>query len=100
MIGVFVLVVDGHGVASQWRFPHLLHGKGGELTMLVSLGSVVRVGQDLDQCPTCPQLKHAPGVVDDAVTAFAFGPGADCLPCLLTLNSSFNTRQTVLTILC
>ena len=68
--------------------------------MLVSLSSVVRLGQDFDQCPICPQLKHAPGVVDDGVKVFVFGPGADCLPCLLTLNSSFNTRQTVLTMLC
>jgi len=99
-MGVFLLGVGGHGVASRWRFPHLLHGNGGEVTMLVSLGSDVRLGQDLDQCSTCPQLKHRPGVVVDAVKAFAFGPRADCLPCLLTLNSSFRTRQTVFTILC
>ena len=38
--GAFVLGVVWHVVASQWRVPHRLHGKGGGLTMLVSLGNV------------------------------------------------------------
>ena len=99
--GVFVCGVVGQVVASQWRVPHRLHGKGGGFTTLVSLGSVDRLGQVLDQCPICPQLKHAPGscAADGVVFLALFGPGADCRPWRLTRNSSLSTLHTVLTML-